>query len=96
MAKVTAEKLPIPRVDVPVIRLTLELTQIEAEALVHIAGRVGGFNDGPRGIFSGKENSILYVLDAAGIKDTKNLQERFNAVWNGTGAGGGSLYFNLK
>lgn len=63
MARVTTESTA-PKVEPRISKVTLEMTPVEAEALVVVLCKVGGTPDGPRGHI----NQILNALDKAGIK----------------------------
>jgi len=44
-------------------KIILELTEKEARALLFVCNQIGGATTGPRGVFSGTENSIDAALE---------------------------------
>lgn len=72
-SKVTVRHISHPPVvELPVLRLTLELTRKEAMALMTLTRYIGGNPSGPRGLFE----TIRDNLDEAGIESDDTLIDK--------------------
>lgn len=91
MPKVVAERILPEPVSPPVVRLTLELTQVEAQALLYVIDQIGGTPEGVRGVFSGNPDSVYAQLrNVVGVA-RRELDTQYDIVRSGS-----SIYFNPR
>jgi hypothetical protein len=85
---------PEPEVKV---RLTIEMSEVEARELLDLCARIGG--DGRttlRGVFSGRESSISHALENAGVKRSVVRMESYSAAYGGPAAPAETVYFKNR